>query len=521
MNRQFWPMQTPNHSPLFYLALCIATGIFLTKAGIPAMSAGFAGICILLFSWKHKTRIWHRIKTFACLLLFLGLGGLLMEQHLKNEENKPDLFPYMCAERHIKVIPDSKVKITKYNKQLDTKVVAVWADSLWKPLSGKIRLRIPLDDSTQLQQWDSLEVYAWIRDYHVKNEGYQRYLHQQGIFHLGYVKRIISSGKHQSFEAYASRIQQSLSQKIAGFIAEPGSKAIARAMLLGDKSHLPKELKQAFATAGLSHVLAISGLHVGLVFLLLNILVRPLKIFRGGNALGQGLILGILLGYMLITGASPAVCRAVLMFGLITVVNMFGRRVAILNILGASALIQLCLDPEILFQLGFQLSYLAVTGIVLLLPWFEKLSFTGIRLIDGFYAWIGVSIAATLFTAPLTINTFGMFPTHFILANVLVSLVVSGAVLVGFALVLLHWLPGVNSLLGWLCNQSMALLQTITEWVAGLPGAQISSFSIHDEGMKWLLVELALTVMLLLFPKLIFSIQSMFGVGTSANWERA
>jgi competence protein ComEC len=434
-------------------------------------------------------------------LAFIGLGGLLSLEAEKTKQTLPDLYPYMCAERHLKVVADSKVSITPYNKQLDVRAVAVWADSIWQPVQGRIRLRIPLQDSTSFQQWDALEVYAYIRDYHVKNEGYQRYLHQSALFHVGYVKRIIPGPKHRSATAFASSIQQALSSKIAEHIAEAGSKAIAKAMLLGDKTSLPRPLKQAFATTGLSHVLAISGLHVGLIFLLLNLLVKPLRRFRYGRQFGQALVLIILLGYMLVTGAAPAVCRAVLMFGLMTLVSMCGKRVHVLNILGASAMVQLCLDPSLLFQLGFQLSYLAVAGIVLLLPFFERISFTGNRLFDGLYAWISVSISGTIFTAPLTISTFGVFPTHFILANILVSLVVSGAVLTGFLLVLLHWLPGVNAALGWLCNQTMALLQTITEWVASLPGAQLRTFSLHDEGMQWLLLELGITAMLLLLPR--------------------
>ncbi|MEZ4687152.1 MAG: ComEC/Rec2 family competence protein [Bacteroidia bacterium] len=515
-------MQTPGHTPLFHLALCLTAGIFLSRTSAfftPVLLP--AGIVFLLFSWKQRSRKSLLLKTAAFYLVFIGLGSMLMQLEMDDRSHSPDLFPYMCTERHLKVIADSKPVITSYNRQLDASVLAVWTDSLWEPVGGRIRLRIPLDDSIRFQQWDSLEVYAWIRDYHVSDEGYQHYLHQQDIFHLGYVKRIIGGGKHLAIRAEAARIQQSLSQKIGMLIKDPDSRAIAQAMLLGDKSRLNRELKQAFATAGLSHVLAISGLHVGLVFLLLNMLVKPLKRFRGGNAIGQGLVLAALLGYMLITGAMPAVCRAVLMFGMVTLARLFGKRVVMLNILGASAMIQLCVEPSVVFQLGFQLSYLAVSGIVLLLPWFEKISFTGIRLIDGLYAWIAVSVAATLFTAPLTISTFGVFPTHFILANLLVSLLVSAAVLVGFSLVLLHWLPGVNTALGWLCNQTMMLLQLITEWVAGLPGAQVRSFSIHDEGLKWLLIELAVTAMLLLLPKLVFAIKTLTNKGLSTNWEKA
>lgn len=513
-------MQTPNHTPLFYLALCFSAGIGLSASGLPSEWGLLASLFLVL---GFRTRVpgkWRLIKTLSLHLVFVGLGGLIMAETTFSQRQQQDLWPWMCAERHLQVIVDSKPKITPYNKQVDAQVVAVWTDSTWKPLAGRIRLRVPLDDSLRIQQWDKLETYAYIRDYHVKSKGYQRYLHQHRLFHLGYVKRLIPKGKQVSLEALASRFQQALSKKISVLIDEGNSQAITQAMLLGDKSALPRSLKQAFATAGLSHVLAISGLHIGLIFLLLNGLVKPLKRLPYGNQFGQGLVLVALLSYMFITGAAPAVCRSVLMFGLISLVRMFGKRVSILNILGASALIQLCINPLLLFQLGFQLSYLAVTGIVALLPWFERISHTGYRLIDSFYAWIGVSLAATIFTAPLTVSTFGVFPTHFILANILVSLVVSGAVLTGFVLVLLHWLPGINTALGWLCNQTMALLQTITEWVADLPGAQIQAFSLQDEGLKWLLIELACTAMLLLLPRLILSLKTLTGLGVT-NWEKA
>lgn len=505
-------MNMIHRAPLFRLALALITGIFLYENNLPSHLLLMAILPILLIECgvRAEKKLRYLWLISGCwYVLVAGLGGLLMFGAEASESTKPDLYPYMCAERDVIAVVDGDIRSSAYGRQVDASLIAVWSDSNWVPIQGRIRIKLPLTDSTDIHLWDSIQVFGYIRDLHVKNEGYQRYLTQQKLDHLIYSKSIEHHGHSTSLKAESQAIQYALSQQISTLVPEVSTQAIAKAMLIGDKKSLSKPMKQAFAASGLSHILAISGLHVGIVFLILNILVKPLTRFKRGAAIGQLIVLLILLAYMFITGAAPAVCRSVLMFGLMTLVKMSGKRVSILNVLGATAILQLVIQPTLVFQLGFQLSYLAVAGIVLLMPFFENLTRTHNYWLDMFYGWIAVSIAATLFTAPLTISTFGVFPTHFILANVLVSLVVFFAVLVGFVMVLCAYIPMINEWLGWLSTQTLSVLVYIAEWISQLPGAQIKAFTLKDEGLFWLVVELSLIAILMLLPRMLVSLRQI------------
>ncbi|MFK7971093.1 MAG: ComEC/Rec2 family competence protein [Bacteroidia bacterium] len=496
-------MKQISHAPLFRIALVFVLGLLASFEGFPSHWASLA-ICIALgLQFVPKAYTKSRlilIGNLSWYLTALGCGGLLVLAQPVQDMTQPDLYTYMCAERHMIAIPDGPVKKSRFGKQVDAQVIAVWDDSLWQSVSGRIRLRFSLEDTSEVAPWDSIQVYAYVRDLWVKNKGYQEYLNKQNLKHVAYVKRFQKQGKYATIQAESWRVQNQLSSRVQKLVSGEKEKAIACAMLLGDKRLLTSETKKAFSVSGLSHILAISGLHVGIIFLILNALVKPLKRFKNGNAAGQLIVMMILIGYMLIAGAAPAVCRSVMMFGLMTLVRMFGKRVSILNVLGASALIQLMINPELVLSLGFQLSYLAVAGIVLLMPFFEKYTKTHNYFLDMFFGWMAVSISATIFTAPLIILHFGVFPAHFILANVAVSLVVFFAVMAGFLTVLTAYIPCIGEVMGMFSSKVLMVLQWIVEWTAQLPGAQISS--LNDEGVLWLVLELAVAGILMLSPKI-------------------
>jgi competence protein ComEC len=244
-------------------------------------------------------------------------------------------------------------------------------------------------------------------------------------------------------------------------------------------------------------------MHVGIIFLLLSLMLSPLHLLPGGQQFKSAFILLLLVTYMFLAGASPAVVRATLMFGSVLIYKLLRKRYHFLNLLGFSAFIQMAMDPMIIFAVGFQLSYMAVLGIVLLFPLFEKSFNTPWKWVNYAYAWIGISLTATLFTTPWVLFYFGQFPTYFILSNVMVSLLVFVLVFLGFLTVLCIYIPWLNSLLAYMMEQALSLLEYIASWVAALPGARLTAFSWDEPGLRYLVIELALTALLLLLPKLI------------------
>ncbi len=198
--------------------------------------------------------------------------------------------------------------------------------------------------------------------------------------------------------------------------------ALAKALLCADKSGLSKDLQQTFRDAGASHLLALSGLHLGLIYSILQFLLSPLGGFRVSRLLRGILTVGLSLFYTLMCGASDSLVRALLFIILSEISKFFPSRMARRrDILCAALLIQLCIRPGSIRSLSFQLSYLAVASIVFVLPTLQEIYPRGKRHELGKKVWDAActAICCQAATAPLLWVKFRTFPKYFILTNLL------------------------------------------------------------------------------------------------------
>ncbi len=198
------------------------------------------------------------------------------------------------------------------------------------------------------------------------------------------------------------------------------NKAIFSALFLGNRVYLDEGTRHSWANAGAIHVLAVSGLHVGIIYIILSSFCRALFRNRKYSIAGTLIVVLVLWLYACFTGFSVSVLRAVTMFTFIAVGKSVFRYVNIYNIIAASALLILIVDPKQLFTVGFQLSYLAVTGIVTFYPYLYVLVQSNNWFIDKIWQLTCVSITAQLSTFPLTIYYFHQFPVLFILTNLII-----------------------------------------------------------------------------------------------------
>ena len=268
------------------------------------------------------------------------------------------------------------------------------------------------------------------------------------------------------------------------YVQRPESKQIALALLLGQKESLGKEVKQAYSATGTQHILAVSGLHVGIIY---SILLLPLTFFKQkGQVLQKSyliLVLGLIWIYALMTGFSPSVVRAVVMFSLVTLGQMRKRKPSIWNILAFSALLLLVLDPAIQTDLGFQLSYLAVAGIVGLQPILLRMWAPSNRVLDYFWQMATVTLAAQLITSPLTVHYFHTFPTYFLVANLLIVPLSYIILCAGVPFLLLAWIPMVGSFLGAIVDFLLFIQNEITYALQELPAALWQGIHLSLAGM--------------------------------------
>lgn len=193
---------------------------------------------------------------------------------------------------------------------------------------------------------------------------------------------------------------------------------LSAALLLGYRADLDKEIMNTFSKTGTIHIISVSGLHVGIIFIVLQFIVRKTRIIKNKIIESSILIISIWM-YSLLTGLPPSVCRCSTMISFGIIARVIDNRSSAFNMLAGSALILLSIDTNMLFDIGFQLSYLAVLGILYLQKWIDNLMYIKNKYLQQIWVMTSVSIAAQLFTLPLCLYYFHHFPNYFIPANML------------------------------------------------------------------------------------------------------
>ncbi len=316
---------------------------------------------------------------------------------------------------------------------------------------------------------------------------YKRFLAAKGIHFrqfLGKKLQVLPLKPSNELNFAMEHLRHYFAGVIDQYVQRPESKQIALALLLGQKESLGKEVKQAYSATGTQHILAVSGLHVGIIY---SILLLPLSFFKQKVQLLQKsylvLVLGLIWIYALMTGFSPSVVRAVVMFSLVTLGQMRKRKPSIWNILAFSALLLLVLDPAIQTDLGFQLSYLAVAGIVGLQPILLRMWAPSNRVLDYFWQMATVTLAAQLITSPLTLHYFHTFPTYFLVANLLIVPLSYVILCAGVPFLLLARIPMVGSTLGAIVDFLLFIQNEITYTLQEFPAALWQGIHLSLAGM--------------------------------------
>ena len=252
---------------------------------------------------------------------------------------------------------------------------------------------------------------------------------------------------------------------------------IAQALILGDKSLLNNEIRSAFSATGAMHILAVSGLHIGLILQLLIFIIQFTANWMSRSKAIFVIVL-ILWFYALMTGFSPSVIRAVFMFSVLTLTQWTGQQISSINSLFFTAFIIVLLKPMYFFDIGFQLSYLAMLGIFLFYPVIGR-SWTPQNKILH-YLWEGTAIgfAAQVVTTPLTLYYFHQFPNYFAIANLGLMGLSSVVLAVGIFILGLHFVPLLGKLSGIILFLSLWLMFAFIQWIESWPGALVYGFDI-------------------------------------------
>ena len=242
----------------------------------------------------------------------------------------------------------------------------------------------------------------------------------------------------------------------------------------GARDDVDKETIQSFTNTGVIHVLAVSGMNVGLIFVILDFFLRFLKSRRAGRFLHLVIILAGIWVYSLITGMSPSILRAATMFSVVLIGNAIHRNSNIINSLAASAFLLIFWDPAMMQDAGFQLSYAAVLAILLLQPSILGMIHFRHSVFEKIWELLSVTLAAQFGTLPLTLYYFHQFPVYFLLANLTVIPLVTLILYLSFVVIFFSLLSGfMTSLIAIVLDWSVRLVLFFVDFTANLPQSVI------------------------------------------------
>ena len=410
------------------------------------------------------SRLRDKIRAYPMVLLLLPLvvAILFCERTgvLYPEENT--LYDSLCV--HTFVVSSESKHTTRCERyEAQTYGGKVYVYILRDSLKDELHTGDTIIARTSIRHADSIGTFD-----------YRKYLLRQGIIGSAFVYRY----EVRPASSHSIPLQKRLYQRLQKAGLNSDELATVGALTLGYKEDLDPEIKRRFQASGAAHVLAVSGLHTGIIYaLIIGLLtlggrIKPRYENQLGRCLISLIVVGAMWGYAWLTGLTPSVVRAVVMVTLVEIGHMFYRQSFSLNTIGAAAVLILLVRPLDLFSVGFQLSFAATAAIVLFAKKGEKIM-SGKKL-NRVSRWVFttiiISIAAQLGTLPLTMYYFGYVSTYFLLTNLVVLPIVTILVPCGLISIVLGgtiigmWWTKITYGLSWLMNQSVG-------WIEALPGS--------------------------------------------------
>jgi competence protein ComEC len=427
--------------PLLRPLISFVAGMCAALCGLSwwgGLSVGMIALAGFLLYWQRPARLPGLRDMLWIPMLFAGGGWMCMGlSELALPRN------VLAGDAVLVRITEAPVQRQKSVK-LIADVLAVHTAQGWQPYRGGALVHLKRgNEAAALHYGDELLVRAAPEKVPPpRNPGefdYAAWLRQRGIG-----MRLMADNAHWQrlsqnggFALKATALE--LRQWFANTLQQAGLSGdrltVAQALLLGNDDEIDPGLLRAYSASGTLHVLSVSGMHVALLFTALSWLLAPLLRLGGGRYWQAAVLLAALWGYAMLTGASPSVLRAVTMLSFVVAGKPFQRHGHILNMLAAAALVLLVIEPQLLTDIGFQLSFLAVGGIVVLQPVFQQQWQPQSRAMRWTWSLISVTLVAQLVTFPLGLYYFGQFPLYFLLSN-LVVIPVSTLVMYGGLLLL-------------------------------------------------------------------------------------
>ncbi|MDH5412627.1 MAG: ComEC family competence protein [Flavobacteriaceae bacterium] len=426
-------------------------------------------ILVIIFLIFRKSISINYYFTFFTFLIFILIGIAAIT--FKKDLLKKNHYTHFLSDNYRSIIEiDDILKPNSYYENYNAKVIQLNS----KKVFGKIKVNVYKDSIKErfkvgdqivlIQKFDAIQPPLNPYQFNYKN-----YLKNKQIYHQVSIKNneyLYLNNNRKSFKRWAYTLREQVNKALIenGFKGE--ELAIINALLLGQRQDISEEVMQNFQKAGAVHILAVSGLHIGIIMLLLNFLLKPLEILKKGSEIKLVLVVLFLWFFAFVAGLSPSVVRAVTMFTAVAIALTSKNTINTYNSLIISIFILLLINPYYLFEVGFQLSYLAVFFIVWLQPMLYKLWKPKLKLADYSWQLLTVSTAAQLGVLPLSLYYFHQFPGLFFMSNLIIIPFLGMILGFGILIILLASLKILPAFLALFYEKIIFLLNQTVGWIA-------------------------------------------------------
>jgi competence protein ComEC len=466
-----------HHAPFLRLLIPLTAGIVLQwyfplPVFLLLITACFiaAAVCIY-FLLPDKTKFQLGIFNGLLInsLLFITGACLVWKNDIRNE--KAWIGQYAQGDYLVVRLLEPLVeKQNSYKALADVQFIST-KQKLHKA-SGKVIIYFKKDSSLTTLDYGSQIIFNKPLQ-EIKNSGnpgsfnYKQYCLRQGISHQLYLTEsefgLLPQQKKTFVVDFLFRTRKTVVNILRKFIPGEKEQGLAEALLIGYKDDLDKNLVQSYSNTGVVHIIAISGLHLGLIYWLLLILTRPIRRKKNLAWLRFLIIISSLWMFSLLAGGGPSVLRSAVMFTCIAFGEVLNKKSSIYNTLALSAFILLCIDPFWLWDVGFQLSYTAVLSIVIFFRPIYNWFYLENKAIDWFWKLNALTLAAQILTLPISVYHFHQFPVLFVFANLLAVPLSSMIVIGEIILIAISFITPAARLAGWLLQEMILFMNVYIE----------------------------------------------------------
>ncbi|MEL0644144.1 ComEC/Rec2 family competence protein [Olleya sp. Ti.3.14] len=509
------------HFSIIKFTICLILGIVLSKTlSISVLYSWFITISltalsvILYFIFKKKSNHIYLFGTiiyltFVAFGLFISNSNedLNKTNHFSNYINK-DTTTTTTTFRIRELLKPNAYSQRYYidllqinnNNVIGKALLNVKKDSLQSilPIDAIYTTTIPLVDVKKPLNPDQFSYKNYLEKQQVH---FQLYTDHTNILQL--------QNKTHTLFGYAAKLRNHINSKLEKYQYTNDQLSIINALILGQRQNITKAVYDNYTNAGAIHILAVSGLHVGIILLILNLVFKPVERLKNGKFYKTIILVILLWTYALIAGGSASIIRATTMFSIVAIGINLKRPTNIYNTLAVSVFILLLIKPNFLFDVGFQLSYAAVIAIVSFQPILEKLWTPKYKIVTLLWQTLTVTVSAQFGIIPISLYYFHQFPSLFWLSNLIVipflSIILGlGLLVITLALfglpktllsdafgMVINWM---NSFFGWISSQEDFLIIDIPFTVAQVIVSYIFIFCLyalyHNKNYRWLQLTL-------------------------------